>query len=181
MASQIAQPIPLPDTLAAGDQWTLCVEMAEYLEADGWTATLFLRGPSVLDVTGTATDTGWDFVVEASASVDLEPGLYHTGIRVSKDAEIFTPLGTPIEVTPNLLAVVADELLSHEERCIPLLRAGILKRVQIDQTSYQITDRQATREQLLEMEALLRKYEDIVRQRGERLDGTFWRTHSVRF
>jgi hypothetical protein len=174
--------ICLPDTLAAGDQWRVSVDLSDYRAANGWAAALLLRGPSVLDVTGTVnTDGTWLFVAEGTVTVDVLTGAYRAAVRVSKLLEIVTLPASQLTVSPNFATVTADELLSHEEKAIPVLEAAILRRVTADMAAYTITSRSATREQLRDMTALLARYRAIVADRVSRDAGAFFRTHSVQF
>ncbi len=175
------RPIALPETLAAGDAWRVSAMLPLYAPADGYTATLFLRGPSTLNLPGEAgPDGAWVFVLSAANSAGAQPGLYAARIRVVKDGTPTTIGATSITVAPNFEHVGPDQLLTHEEKCLPLLEAAIAKRITVDLVSYQIINRSATKEQLTDMQRLLEKYRETVRVLHGGEDG-FFRTFSVTF
>jgi hypothetical protein len=170
--------IALPDALAAGDQWRVSVPEGDYASADGWAATLYLRGPGVVDSVGSAESGEWVFTVSAASTATKPAGTYTAAVRYVKGSDVQTLPATPVEVTPNIATAAANAYQSHEARCIPLLQDAIEKRCSVDLKAYTITSRQATREELTDMVALLRQYRATVAR--QKRGGSFG-SYAVRF
>lgn len=83
-------------TLPVGDSATWLddpVRLADGRQADsltGWALKYVLRGPSVLDLTATASGQGWATTLTAVASAGLLAGTYAWSANVSKGSERIT-------------------------------------------------------------------------------------------
>lgn len=175
-----AVPLCLIDTpLAAGDQWVIEVSLPGYSAADGWTAQLYLVGPTLLDVTGVGDGTDWTFTAASATTATKAAGRYAVAIKVTLAGESTTLPALSITVTPNIAIATANAFIEHADRMIPLLEAALEKRARIDMKAYQITNTQATREELADYLTMLDRYRAEVAGRDARSSGRMWRSHSA--
>jgi hypothetical protein len=139
--------------------------LADYPAGDGWAATCVASGASKVELTATPDGDGFVFTASATATATALPGPYTGVVRVSRAGETFTVETWTLTVTPDVVAAGSGALLTHEERCIPLLEQAIAKRVTVDLKAYTLANRQATREELRDLEALLARYRARVARR----------------
>lgn len=119
----------VPATLTAGDSLSVTLSFSDYPASAGWTAALYLRGPSALDVTGTAVGDQHGFVVTGTASANLTPGSYVWGVRLTSGATTHTADTGRITLRPNLATAAAGALQSYAEQQLAVCqqaRANIL-------------------------------------------------------
>jgi hypothetical protein len=173
-------PISLTDTpLAAGDQWVLDVSLADASQTNGYTAVLYLVGPSLLNVTGVGTGTEWRFTAPSADTAPLPAGRYTAAIKVTKDGEPRTIPALAVTVTPDIAMATSGAFVGHADRMIPLLEAAIEKRVRVDMKEYTITNTAATREDLDTYLKMLDRYRAEVSGRDARASDRLWRSHSA--
>lgn len=132
----------LPATLAAGDSLSLRLTYADYAPADGWTATLYLRGASALDVSGVAAGAAFDFTASATATAPLPAGLYTVAVRVAKAAEARTVESRTLTVTPNAATAAPGELQSRAEQMLAICRTARENILRGELKMYMIAGRQ---------------------------------------
>lgn len=158
----------IPKTLAAGDTWRWTWRFSDYPASEGWALAVYFVGLSRLAVDATANEDdpdAFDVVADPSDTAPIQPGTYRVMARVSLGGASYTLRDEWITVTPDLAVAAAGALLTHEEKCIPLLEAAIVKRVTVDLKAYTLTTHSATKEELKDMQALLTKYRALVAQR----------------
>lgn len=113
----------------------------DYTPVDDWVLTLYLAGPSVLNVT--ATDDGTNFIVTLSAAdtTTLSAGGYTWREIVVKGAEKHVIGAGDAEVEANVITAAAGDLTSHEDRVIALLEAKIEGKFTTDMERVQVGNR----------------------------------------
>ena len=180
----MTNPTSIPATLTAGDSWQWTRSLDAF-PADSWDLTVYLRGPATLDIPSTpgVGDPGVHVLAVAPEdTTPLAPGRYTWAERVSDgNGDVRTIATGVVDVRPNPATATAGQLQSHAARMVPLLEEALRRRVTIDQASYQILQRAATREDLREYERMLTRYrlELAAELAGHTRPG--WRTISHQF
>jgi hypothetical protein len=170
VAPSVPTDITKTKSLAAGDSWRWLLRYSDYPASEGWTLAVYFVGLSRLAVDATPNDEdpdAFDVVADPSDTAAVTPGTYRVQVRVSSaDGTEKTTLHDEwLTVTPDLAVAEAGALLTHEEKCIPLLEAAIVKRVTVDLKAYTLTTHSATKEELKDMQALLTQYREFVAKR----------------
>lgn len=112
----------VPASLAAGDSLSLRLAYADYPASGGWAATLYLRGPSVLDAAAVASGDQFVWTVPAASTAPLTPGLYQYVIRVAKGTEAATVESGALTLTANVATAAPGELQSYAEQMLAICR-----------------------------------------------------------
>jgi hypothetical protein len=138
----------LPVSFAAGATVLYRRTLADYPADDGWSLTLWIQG-----VEFDATPDGSTFVVELAAddTADLTPGAYRWVERVSKDGKPYDVGWGTVTIEQNPETATAADGMSWQEKALIAVRAKIVSRIAVDQSSYTFYQVAAAREELAEL------------------------------
>lgn len=124
-----------PLEVAAGDtiQWKR--SLPDYSAADGWVLKYALRGPAIIDITGTADGSDHLIGVDSANSSSWAAGDYVVQGFVEKGTERFTVYSGRVKITPDLAALSSGTYdgRSHARRVIDAIEAVIEGRATRDQ------------------------------------------------
>jgi hypothetical protein len=138
-----------PESFAAGLTFQAYAIRYAFPPADGWTMTAALRGPSVINLTGTvnAAGNGFEFTAPPSTTAEWLPGRYWYQIIATDAAgDVCQVEYGEIVINPNLSAQDAGYSgLSHAETVLQNLEAVIENKATQDQQRYRINNRELTR------------------------------------
>lgn len=97
----------MPIRFVAGTTVSFLRSFSEYPATD-WDYTLYLRGPSILDVVGEVDGEAFNVTISAEESAELKAGIYRYVERVeNEDGEIFEVGQGTVEVAADRSAAVA--------------------------------------------------------------------------
>lgn len=137
-----------PLQVAAGDtiQWKR--SLPEYSASDGWVLHYALRGPAIIDITGTAD--GSDHLISVPSSIDpaWTAGEYTVqGYVTNASGERHTVYSGRMTVTPNLAAIDSGTYdgRTHAQKVISAIEAVIEGKASKDQMDMQIDGLRITR------------------------------------
>lgn len=126
----------LPASFPAGTTIKYRKSFGDFQPADSWAVTLYLAGPSVLQVQGTPVPAAraYDFVLAASDTLKLKAGSYSWIERASKSGEVYIAdsseiSGQRLTVTANVAGAGAGDLQSNLEKRLELIDAVLLQRL----------------------------------------------------
>jgi hypothetical protein len=126
----------LPASFPAGTTVKYRKSFGDYQPGDSWAVTLYLAGPSVLEVAGTPVPSAraYDFTLPAAETLKLKAGAYQWAERASKSGEVYVAdsseiSGRTITVTANVAGAGAGDLQSDLERRLELINAVLLQRL----------------------------------------------------
>lgn len=152
-------------------QWTRSVP--DYPSANGWTLKYYLRGASVLDVTGAPDPAGYLMTIAAADTAAMTPGTYRWGAFVEKGAgpalERRRVGEGVLELEPNFQAAVAGGMQTHAERMLAAIEARLEGRLQpgADMEQYGVAGRQVMKIPAEKLHALRVRYQaEVARQRN---------------
>lgn len=113
----------VPAQIAAGDSVDLRLNFADY-PAGTWSSAWYLRGPSTLNLTGSAFGTSHDFAVTTTQSANLLAGSYVYSIRMTSGATTATVETGRLTVTPNIATAAPGQLASYAEQQLEICRTA---------------------------------------------------------
>lgn len=152
----LSVPDPLsrvPVTFAAGDSVALQLAYGDY-PAPTWAGTLYLRGPSSLNVTGTATGTEHAFTISTANSVNLQPGTYTYSVRMVSGSTTTTVEKGRLTVSPNIATAAPGELESYAEQQLAICRTARENILRGEMKLYMIGGRQVQLHSLDELQRM---------------------------
>ena len=174
---------PVPVVHEAGTTFRAALEPIEAMAPD-WDATLYLRGPDVIDIAGDHVGIGHEFVVEGAGTAGWSPGEYSWTIRAARGADVVTIQSGMLSVTPDPVAVTAGaDARTHAVKVLQAVEAVLEGSATLEQKSYTIGDRSLERRSLKELRELRSQYRQYVAQEKACREGrrTMGRRHLVRF
>ena len=149
----------IPDTISAGLTLRLRLLLASYPASDGWMAMLIMRGPGVIDITGTADEDWHVFEASAEDTASWAPGRYWYELRVSDGTAVHAAESGHIEVRPDLAAATTGyDGRSHVRRVLDAVEAVLENRASLEQQRYRINDRELWRTPVMELQQLRSRY-----------------------
>ena len=113
----------VPAQIAAGDSVALRLNFADY-PAGTWSSAWYLRGPSTLNLTGSAFGVSHDFAITATQSANLLEGSYVYSLRMSSGATTTTVETGRLTVTPNIATAAPGQLASYAEQQLAICRTA---------------------------------------------------------
>jgi hypothetical protein len=148
-----------PAKVSAGLTFSKLLSLSGY-PATGWTLTVALRGPSVIDLTATADGAQHHLAATAADTAAWLPGMYVYSARVSSDGVVVEVDAGRVDVLPDLAQTVGGDMRSHSRIVLENIRAVLEKRATQDQARYTISTPNGPRElwrtplpELLQLEA----------------------------
>lgn len=155
----------LPPCITAGVTFERSICLEKYRASEGWTLSVALRGPSTINLTGTADGDQHDLNAPASTTSGWKPGRYSYTMRVTKAGDVFEVESGSVVIEPDISAVTdGTDTRSHARRTLEAIEAVIEGRASLDQERYRINNRELYRtpiEQLL-------KFRDVYRAEVQR-------------
>lgn len=160
------------DDIAAGATLSLTVRLRDYA-SPLWGLALAIRGPEVIDLTGTAdTDGGWTITADAGVTGTWLPGRYWYCFRVTSGADAFDVGAGEINITTNLAAISAPyDGRTQNEIALDAINAVMANRATLDQEQYKINNRELRRMPVKDLLALRAFYATQVRRERARKSG----------
>jgi hypothetical protein len=133
----------LPERFYAGTTILWRISLSDYPADQGWTATLYLRGPGVVTQAAAASGSDHLLTLAATATASQPSGTYRWFLQVEKAGEKFIPDGYEGEVflEPNLATATAGQLQDQDEKDLAALRALREGRTKPDIEAYEIMGR----------------------------------------
>lgn len=169
----------LPASMTAGLSFSACFDLPNYPAPD-WTITLYLRGPSQIDIA--SEPSGSQHLLSASPAVTATwlPGEYWYTIRASNGTDVS-------EVEKGQLLIEQDLVLqpagydgrSEAQKALDAIDAVLANRATLDQERYRINNRELYRTPIDQLLKLRSFYRSRVRQ--ERGQSSMGRSVPVRF
>lgn len=136
-----------PNSIRAGITLDVRQLLRRYL-APEWVMSLVMRGPSAIDLTGTADGQHHVLVASAVDTAEWAPGAYQMSLRVTNSAtsEVAEVDSGFFTVLPDLSVLVAGtDARSHVQITLENIEAIIEKRATRDQERYLINGRELWR------------------------------------
>lgn len=158
----------IPDTIAAGTSFSASTTQLAF--ADGWTLTLFLRGPGAQQVEATRSGATHTFAATPAATAAWEAGDYAYTIRATDGADVVEVESGRVRITPNLAAGNVDTR-SHARITLEAIEAVIEKRATLDQERYRINNRELYRTPIGDLLKLRTFYRNEVAREDARARG----------
>lgn len=175
-------PTVFPARLSAGTTLKVTRTFTDYPANDGWTATLYVAGESLMaPVAATANGSAFDFTVSSTATSDLAPGDYAYKVLVAKAGEVYVAEDAVITVDPNIISARAGDLLTLAQKALPIVQAAILGRLTADQQSFSIAGRAVVKIPIKELYELRTRFENEIAAARAKRRGTFGRTIRTTF
>lgn len=178
-----------PEQIAVGETLEWRKVLPDFLPADGWTLTYYVRGAGKgFDQAATADGAGYRVTVDKSVTAQMSPGKYYFEARVSNSAaEHEVARGEMLAVLSikgmSVTATLDDR--SQAQQILDAIDAMMLGKATLDQQSYQIGNRQLARIPIPDLLKLKTHYAQVVsrERRAARLQagGPYLKTVYVRF
>lgn len=159
----------MPQNITAGDTLKYTLEApADYLPSAGYTATLAIRGPQLITITGSVDGTSFVFEETAATTASWAEGLYNYVIFVEKATEQVS-----IETGQTTITLRADlqtqtDVRTHARKVLDAIEAVIENRATTDQKSYSINGRSLERTPISELLSLRNYYREQVANESPR-------------
>ena len=153
----------LPTDITAGDTLKYTLEgPSDYLPSSGYSATLALRGPQLITITGTTDGESFVFEETAANTALYAEGVYNYVIFVEKSTEQVS-----IETGQTTITLRADlqtqtDVRTHARKVLDAIEAVIENRATIDQKSYSINGRSLERTPITDLLSLRNYYREQV-------------------
>lgn len=134
----------IPKTIQAGVNFTATATLSAY--SNGWDVTLYLRGPSAVDLPATRDGNVFTFAAPASSTTDWKPGEYVYSIRATNGADVAEISACRVTVLADLVAVAeGHDARSEYRKALEAIEAVLAKRATMDQERYRINNRELYR------------------------------------
>lgn len=174
----------IPSKITAGTTLDLRLTLAAFLAPD-WSASLILRGPSQITITGTADGAQHRLAKSATDTADWTKGFYAYALRVERDGEVVEVETGTLEVLPDLAAITSPhDATGHLRKVLAAIEAVIEARATTDQMSYKIGNRELQRMPVTDLLKLRSTYQAELRRAEAAARGgssLLGRTVKVRF
>lgn len=162
----------VPLSLTAGITYERVVALERYPASDGWAMSAMLRGPAIINLTGTVVDGKHKLTASATTTAAWITGLYSYSVRVAKDAEVFEVEHGQTEILPDMNAQATGfDGRTHAERTLDAIEAVIEGRASMDQDRYRINNRELQRTPIPELLTLRDRYRSEVQIEKQRARG----------
>lgn len=170
----------MPGQFAAGTTLEYSKSLSDYPGSDGWSVKLFLAGVAApISVDGAWNGSAWAFVIPATTTAPLVPGLYRWFERATKAGVVKDADAGQVTVSINVATAGAGALLSEDERQLTLINAAIEGRIPSGLESYQIAGRALSKIPLKDLYEVRDRIESRIRQMKN--GGRPGRTHAIVF
>lgn len=128
-----------------------------------------LRGPSVVDITGTADGDYFVFTAPATETAAWAAGEYWYAVRATSGSDVKQLEGGHIYVLPDIANAAAGfDGSTHAERVLAAIEAVIEKRATMDQERYRINNRELYRTPIADLINLRDTYRaEVNRERAK--------------
>ena len=154
----------VPEQISAGITLSFSVDHPDY-PATEWTATLYLRGPSSIDITATADGDSHLFEKTATDTGEWQAGQYWYSLRVANGDDVQALEHGQVSITEDLASKSAGyDGRHHAEKVLEAIEAVIEGRASKDQDSYRINNRELRRTPVRDLMKLRTQYRNEVRQ-----------------
>ena len=116
-----------PSSITKGDRAEWFVKVSGY-DSRLITASIFVRGETALDLTGTTVTGGWNFEITTAQSQSLKPGIYLAQLVLFGDSLGRKTIGNQsLTVHASLEDVTQIDTRSNEQRELELVTEAIEK------------------------------------------------------
>jgi hypothetical protein len=131
-----------PSTIQAGDTITWSECLSEYPATDGWTLKHRLAGPSIIDITSTASGPDHLISISAATAMAYTPGFYRWTAYVDNGTDIHTVGSGTLTIVRDLRQITGSyEGRSHGRRVYEALQAAIEGRATKEQEEMSVNGR----------------------------------------
>lgn len=162
----------IPTSIAAGTTLRWSVVVDQYPASEGWSATLYLRGESAIDVPALWVDGCHLFEVDATTTASWGAGSYRAVLRMELNGTVVDVPQGNVRVTQNVATIEAGhDGRSHAEKVLEAVEAVIEGRASLDQERYRIANRELQRTPLSELLRLRTRYREEVRTAKAKASG----------
>ena len=145
-----------PTEITAGDAYTIELEFQDYPASCGYSGSLYLRGATSLNVTGSANEAAHVFGLTSTATSKLTEGVYEYAIAVSLSGNRTTVEAGYLTVKPDL--ATSGTRVSHVSKMLSAITAVLENRVTDDVQSFSIAGRSLTNIPIIELLELRAQY-----------------------
>ena len=155
----------LPQSIPAGLTFDRTLTLTAY-QAGVWSLSVALRGPSVIDINGTAVGNQHRLKVAASDTAAWTPGRYWYSVRATSPdtGDVVEVEAGEVTITPDVAEATAGyDGTSHAQRVLDSIEAVLEKRATQDQQRYKINNRELWRTPIAELLMLRDRYRAQVR------------------
>lgn len=135
--------------LIAGDSLDFTTSVDGYPASDGWILSYALRGPSVIDLSASASGRDYHVYVSAATTAAWVPGSYSWSSFVTLSGQRYTVGQGTLQISPNLAAQVAgydgrspaEKALADAETALATFKStnGRVKKYTIGQRSMEFS------------------------------------------
>lgn len=155
----------LPTTIPAGLTFSRRYTLTAYPADDGWVLSVLMRGPSTINLTGTADGVQHVVSADAVTTEAWAPGVYAYSVRVAKGADKFEVDAGTVQVMADLAGVInGADMRSHAAKVLAAIEAVLEKRATLDQERYTINNRELWRTPIADLLKLRDVYRLEVRR-----------------
>jgi hypothetical protein len=138
----------MPDSFASGTTVEYSRTFASYPAVGGaWTAKLYVRGRSSLDVAATVVSGAFAFALSSAATAALLAGI-HTWKEIVHDVannKDYVAASGTVTILPNVGSAQAGDFQAFEEKMLLAIEGVLTGRITADVEHYQIGNRSLTR------------------------------------
>ena len=146
-----------PVELALGESFSWVSSFASRSAADGWTCSVYFRGPEEVDVVGVVDGSSFSFAF--TTSTFGRAGAYQWQAIASKAAERVVVDGGKLWLVANLEeSTNLGDQATHAERMVSRLEAALEGTADRNVLSYTIAGRSIERIPIKELESMLGRY-----------------------
>jgi len=136
----------MPPAFPAGTHVTYTKTDANYPANDGWGMKLYLAGQSVIEpLAGAASAASFVFTLTDAITTPLLPGDYVWREVATKAGKSYEAASGNVEVFANIAAAGAGDILTWEQRMLPLIEAALTMLMTSPVQAYQIGNRSFTK------------------------------------
>jgi len=94
-----------PTEIIAGDTLAWTKSLSDYPANDTWVLSYYLRGPSVINITTTASGANHAVSVLATVTTNYIPGEYTWVAKVTKGTDVYTVGSGKVTITQNMQSI----------------------------------------------------------------------------
>ena len=157
----------IPNQITAGLTFETRLKKSGFPPAQ-WSAVLMLRGPSVVNITGTVDGDYFVFTAPATETADWLPGNYWYAVRATSGSDVKELESGQTTVLPDMASAPEGyDGSTAAERTLAAIEAVIEKRASMDQERYRINNRELYRTPIADLLKLRDMYRmEVNRERA---------------
>ena len=133
--------VEVPEFIDSGTTVIYTKGFDEFAADAGWAATLYLAGPSILNVAGAPSGSDFVFTLSAAQTAALLPGGYSWIERVSQGGQKFDADSGRLTVRPDVAAATTGSLETWESKTLTAIEAFLSGNLTAGVAGYSIAGR----------------------------------------